>query len=342
MSFKTLKVLVLFILFSHLSCFSTSPEDLYPIQIGEKFGYISYSGELIIEPVYDSAYSFSEGLASVSKDGQYFYINETQDIVFHVDGNYAGSFSEGLANFSKNRLDGYIDKTGNVVIPGKYRNSKDFSHGFAAVKYNGEKFYINPKGENIFNSTFDECYAFNEGFAVVRIIAEDSQGLKTKIRQIINTDGEVVLSPQGFRILGSKVSNGLIYGERDNNRGFFTVEGEMLINLGSMIPSSFSEGYANVLDDKTDKEGLIDISGNWIIKPQYEHLLDLKEGLIAFQKDLRWGFLDINGNVVITNIFREVLSFSNGMAIINPRNGYNGGYVNRDGDIFLGKDYIEE
>lgn len=341
MKFKTFTVLILFILFTNLSCYSTSTENLYPIQIGDKFGYISYSGELVINPIYDRAYSFSEGLASVKKDGKYFYINEIEDIVFYVDGNYAGTFSEGLASFTNNRQGGYIDRTGNVVIPAQYRYAKDFSHGFAAVKDNGVYFYINPEGENIFNSTYEECYAFNEGYGVVRIIVEDDQGLKTKIKHIIDTDGKVVLAPQDFSIYSNKVSNGLIYGKKGNDRGFFTITGEMLINLGSMTSSSFSEGFATVYDDKTDKAGLIDVKGNWIIEPQYEHLLDLKEGLIAYQKDLRWGFLDIDGNEVITNLFREVLNFSKGMAIVNPRNGYEGGYVNKVGLVFLGKDYID-
>lgn len=342
MDFRTIKIFVLFIFLANFSCYNLPSEDLYSIQIGDKFGYITYSGELVINPIYDKASSFSEGLASVKKDGQYFYINETEDIVFNVDGNYAGTFSEGLARYTNNRQGGYIDRTGNVIIPAQYRYVKDFSHGFAAVKDNGVYFYINPEGENLFNSTYEECYAFNEGYAVVRIIVEDDQGVKTKIKQIINTDGKVILTPQDFSIFSNKVSNGLIYGKKGNDRGFFTITGEMQINLGSMTSNSFSEGFAVVYDDKTDKAGLIDLKGNWIIEPQYEHLLELKEGFIAFQKDLRWGFLDIDGNIVIPNIFYEVLNFSRGMAIVNPRDGYDGGYVNKDGEIFLGKDYIPE
>ncbi len=47
-------------------------EDLAKVQINDKFGYIDRKGELIIEAIYTEAENFSAGLASVSGDGKTF------------------------------------------------------------------------------------------------------------------------------------------------------------------------------------------------------------------------------------------------------------------------------
>ena len=86
---------------------------------------------------------------------------------------------------------------------------------------------------------------------------------------------------------------------------------------------------------------MIDTHGNWVIEPTYDALGYMSEGLIPFGKDDRYGFINIKETVVIPNIFRDVLLFSNGMARVNPRDGYDGGYVNKEGKVYLGKDYID-
>jgi len=46
-----------------------------------KWGYIDKTGKLTIEPQFDSARDFSEGLAWAGKGGKYFFINGVGKIV---------------------------------------------------------------------------------------------------------------------------------------------------------------------------------------------------------------------------------------------------------------------
>lgn len=323
------------------SCFTSSTEYLFPIKIGDKYGYINYSGELIIDPIFKSAYQFAEGLAPVELENGYAYIDESSNIVFELNADFADTFSEGKAVVLRDRLLGYIDRNGGIIISPTYKNAESFSEGFANVSFDGDKyFYINQQGENIFNKTFERCGLFNEGYAVVMDIITNNDGLKTRVSHIIDIKGDTILDFSNFQILGNKVSNGLILGKKDNNWGFITIKGNMVIDLGDNYPRDFSEGYSVVLDTTLNKYGLIDTKGKWVIKPKYEGLSDMVEGLIPFEKDDMWGFIDINENVIVNNSFWSVLPFSNGMARVNPRDGYDGGYVNKDGLIFLGKNYI--
>lgn len=59
---------------------------------------------------------------------------------------YANYFSEGLANVRKNRKFGLMDKTGRLVIGLQYDDTSSFSEGLAAVEKNGKVFYIDKTG----------------------------------------------------------------------------------------------------------------------------------------------------------------------------------------------------
>jgi hypothetical protein len=96
-------------------------------------GYINTSGDYVIEPRFERARSFSEGLAQVRLDGKWGYINETGDIVI------APAF----------------DKAG------------EFYGGEAGVKIGEEWSVINTRGQLVFKcSPQDSVSAFVEGFAV--------------------------------------------------------------------------------------------------------------------------------------------------------------------------------
>jgi hypothetical protein len=95
-------------------------EGLIPAcsRINRKCGYMDISGKSIIEPRFDSAYTFHDGLAAV---------------------------------ILNNKL-GYIDKTGKLTIPTKYDPDRepDFNEGIATVRLKGIKFFIDKNGKEYY------------------------------------------------------------------------------------------------------------------------------------------------------------------------------------------------
>src|SRR5262249_16943380 len=83
-----------------------------------KMGYCDRSWNLVIQPQFEDADTFSEGLAAVRMGGKYGYIDTTGTMVIEPQFERVGSFSEGLAMVKRSQTDpgGYIDKTGKVVI----------------------------------------------------------------------------------------------------------------------------------------------------------------------------------------------------------------------------------
>ena len=89
---------------------------------------------MAIEPRFQRAGDFSEGLAAVLVDGNHGYVDET--------GRGAGPrwppvgavhrpFSEGLAAVRVGNRAGFMDRTGKLAIPARFTSVEDFSEGIA-------------------------------------------------------------------------------------------------------------------------------------------------------------------------------------------------------------------
>lgn len=133
-----------------------------PILIGDKYGYINQTAQLIIQPQFDVASEFSEGLAAVNIRGQ--------ESLF------------GGENWGKW---GYIDKNGQLAITLIFDSVTAFSEGLAAVAVfhkllgiGGQKTYpkwgyIDKIGSWVIKPQFDMAYPFHKGKAKVNIDGQE-------------------------------------------------------------------------------------------------------------------------------------------------------------------------
>ena len=53
--------------------------------MASKYGFIDKSGKMVIEPQFDNAEPFSEGLAQVEKDGKLGFIDKSGKVVEKID-----------------------------------------------------------------------------------------------------------------------------------------------------------------------------------------------------------------------------------------------------------------
>lgn len=134
-------------------------QNLQPFQAdNEKWGYKDENGKIVIQPTYDNAYKFREGLAAVYLDEQNGYIDQTGKFVIKTDFSYIGGFSEGLAAVRTEDFKlGFIDKTGKVVI-------QPFYNGFFSVDLLTE--LVDEDGEEV-EEEYDTVWMFSNGLANV-------------------------------------------------------------------------------------------------------------------------------------------------------------------------------
>jgi len=115
---------------------------LLPVQVDGKDGFIDKTGKIIINPQFDYADFFEEGLARVRIGGKYGFIDKTGKIVSNPQFDDAGVFREGLARVRIGGKWGYIDKTGKIVIEPQFYYAGFFHEGLAEVEIGGKRGYI--------------------------------------------------------------------------------------------------------------------------------------------------------------------------------------------------------
>lgn len=294
----------------------------------EKFGFIKPDGHYLIEPVFDNAFDFCEGLALVETGGKFGYIGTTGEYVIKPFYEWASVFKDGIARVRIRDLFYNIDKTGKIIGEGFidplnilredgmgralnsverrfaeekdsgeiiiYPSESDFSCGLGRFEYyksfeRNPKFgFMNKKHQIVIPAKFSEAEKFSEGLSAVSI--------KGKWRYI--------------DIRGCYLFKGLF----DD-------------------AWSFNEGVARVR--LNDKWGYVDKKGNFVIKPQYKVSSDFSEGLAFVRKSNRalYFYINLNNEDIFNKYFSLVRPFSDGVAFAGARGKL--GLINKEGKYIV-------
>lgn len=331
---------ILFILsFAFIVSAQYQSDDWFPVVVNGKAGYIDRNGKIVLEPKYDGASYFSEGLARVSV-GRDTIITE--------------GFSQG-----------FIDETGKVVIHPQWDVVSHFSEGLAAVGYDTTKhefkignktFYtsashpsfvwgfVDKNGKLVIDVKFHGVSEFKDGLAVASmpVMSEWKYGF-------IDKSGKWIIAPQ--LDYASQFSEGLalVFSSKNKRYGYIDKAGNQVIPFKFTSAREFSEGFACVQigGDVVKPFGMsaiknqgryvfIDKVGNVVIKLKNARCRSFSEGLASFEKfgDYGEGFIDHTGKVAIKPIGGGQSEFSEGLKFVILDNGKLG-YIDRTGVIVL-------
>ena len=178
---------------------STELFPAYQMMEGEqRYGYIDLSGTFVIEPVYDYAENFSEGVAVVRTGENYQVINTSGTVVFD-NNNTILPFRNGMAAFMNMKEDtllyGYIDTKGKIIIEPSFIFADSFNEeGQAYVALPGGKSYqlIDKTGKVLETYEVDlvgnYTYAFEDGYILYGVTDTMKYG-------VLKVDGTTVLEP---------------------------------------------------------------------------------------------------------------------------------------------------
>lgn len=146
--------------------------EYFQIMQDGKTGFRDLDGNVIIEPIYESADMFSDGLSAVTltKDGLTGYIDTKGEMVIPPSFEYAGGFGNGLAPFRAHDLYGFIDRTGKKMIAPQYAWADRFAEGYCAVRNTkGQYAFINTSGTPLTEFKFEYACGFEGGKAKVQM-----------------------------------------------------------------------------------------------------------------------------------------------------------------------------
>ena len=321
------------------------PVGLFPIEVHGKWGYIDNTGKVVIEPKFDSADIFSEGLAFVNIGEKVGFIDKTGKLIveFQKGQFYFRDFSQGLAVVASNNRFGYIDRTGQLVIPLQFDGAWDFTkEGLAVIKLGKKYGYIDRTGKLVINPQFVEARGFSEGLAKIAVEVEiplklpdgKEQTILARTYGFIDQNGQRVINPQFGNVL--PFSEGLAPVEAGNDWGYIDKTGKMVISPQFEDAHTFAEGLARV--KLAGRWGFIDKTGKYVINPQFENAIGFSQGLAPVQVGGKWGYINRTGQIVITPQFDYAERFPedvpNGLARVEL--GTKWTYINRAGKQVTG------
>ena len=180
----SLASIIIFIVVSCNTNFSKKSNNfkdhkLYVVKIKDNYGYINYNGKFIINPQFDEAWDFNDGLARVVISDKYGFINHQGKFVINPQFDKAWDFSDSLALIS---------------VKVKVDNDSHYRYGYNNYGYGYNMYhtkykygYINKQGKILINPQFDKAWDFKNGLAKVKI--GNRYGY-------IRTDGKFVFNPQ--------------------------------------------------------------------------------------------------------------------------------------------------
>ncbi|MEF3305230.1 WG repeat-containing protein [Paenibacillus sp. GYB003] len=260
---------------------------LVPFSMGTKHGYMDESGTVAIEPEFDGAEPFSEGMAAVASEGKWGYIDATGKVVIMPRYDSVTAFSDGMAavgiDMNGEWKFGYIDKTGKPMRDFDYDYALPFREGYALAAKGSTFAVINKSGTNLVYKSHDDAGPYSEGLA--KVGRGDKYGF-------LNKRGEEQI-PLQFEA-GGDFSEGLAAVRSNGKWGYIGKDGTFAIEARFDHAGPFAEALAAVKIG--DKYGFVDKSGQTAISPRFDAVGSFHNGYAPAMSANKWGYIDAKGD----------------------------------------------
>ncbi len=314
---------------------ANTPVLLFPIVKDGKWGYMDAKGKVIIEPQYQLAYDFHEGLACVAVKAFRGYIDPTGEMAIKPQFGWAGNFSEGLAfvNLHKGMYGehvewykattgtGFCDKTGKVVIRlGYNQRAADFREGLS-VSGRG---FIDKTGKSV-PTEAEECDSFSEGMAAGR--KGDKWGYLSRETMKFAIPPQWTAARAFSDGLAAVAEGTFAARERNLKWGYVDKQGKLVIAVQFADAGPFSEGLAPV--KVGSKWGYVGKGGEMVVEPKYDYAWRFSEGFGRVLVGEKHGYVDRTGKVVIEPQYDAAWEFNKGLARVGI--GDKEGYIDHSG-----------
>lgn len=246
----------------------------------KKIGFLDENMNYAINPEYDSATNFIQGLSFVKKNGSGFFINKRNEKAFNTTFEDSYNFHNGIAPVKIKGKWGYIDLNGKLLIKPKYENARYFWKDFAAVQSKGKYGFINEKGEIIIDFKYEDAGGFSNN-GLVRVRKEGKWGFIDK------EDNEII--PFIYDDTEYFPDDNVALVVLNGNYLFIDKQGNKIFNKEFNKAYSFSNGLAPVFNGS--KWGYIDLKGILVIDYIFDDASEYLGNLAKVKYNGLWGLL---------------------------------------------------
>ncbi len=264
---------------------------LLPVNVNGLYGYMNTDGELVIQPEFQSAERFHNGLAVVAMKNHYGAIDKLGKLRVHFSYDALSNFEMGRAIVEKEEKLGMIDRNSKTILPTEYEDIGEVSEGLVYFLKDEKYGYCNAMGEIVIGEHFNEAYSFSKGNALVEINGNQA---------IIDTKGNYIFEPRFEKL--HQLSDSLYSFAQDDLKGIISVNGKVVVEPIYEEIGTFNDGLALVASGDTVRYinllGQVVIDKNFRTFPNYLFKGEFNNGkAIVFRKG-KYGKINLKGDIV--------------------------------------------
>ncbi len=294
---------------------------LIPFRQGKLWGYADSTGIIRIQPQFDFAGFFNNGLAPVKKGKRTEVIN-----------------SKGKPLFNWKHSSVYVDKSGLLFVEtdkgkkGVY--NKDLKVILKPV-YTAAQIIRRDKNNNpLILAWMDKRH-----LRKYRTIYKDGKQIERQFvfTGLFDKDGKAIvpLKYRSIELIGSNVIEAVAGYYNNFTYHYYTLEGQPITALDGFQISSYYSSYKHFSNGigpirKGYKFGFADSTGHIIIPMLYDDVRPFSDGLAGVRIKTKWGFINRQGEVVIPIIYDEIKPFKRGFAAVKLEGNF--GLINKKGN----------
>ncbi len=242
--------------------YNFNDNELTPVKLNEKWGYVDKAGKLKIFNKYEDASVFQNGVASVRNNNKWGFIDKKGKVIIRLKYDGVGSKYGNYYEVSINNLWGLIDTNGKPYIEIENDNIDVYeSEDLVVINKDKLSSVLRLSDLKVLAKDIQEVQAFISGRAIYKEVTSEGN----EIFGIINKSGQFTLKAKYSNL--KYINNDLYAFQRDEKWGILNNEGKIILKPTYTDILGFYDNFSVVCID--DKYGLIDTSGKVKFSVEY-------------------------------------------------------------------------
>lgn len=258
-------------------------EGLAPVKKGEKWGYIDKSGKEIIPFRFEEASLFEGGAAAVKLGEKYGFIDKAGKMLIAPQYETA-LIRQGVGIVQQEGLWHFIAMDGSLLLKEGFKDIElpmlveENSHYIKVVENQlyGLIRLQEGRAEYLVEPRYYKLFPFIDGRAFYIILHRDAQGAYTKQKDYgyIDENGKELYRWKNTRLdIFGLWEDRILAQDGMGMYGYLDPSMKVIVPFQYEEASEYCQGRALVRMD--GRYGIIDKSGGWILKPEYQSLVDM-------------------------------------------------------------------
>lgn len=298
-------------------------QNLYPVSVQRKWGYINDAGVVCIQPQFEQALSFEGPVAWVKVSTDWRLINRRGLFMGEIRVKHSAKFSEGVAVIHFGGKYGYIDTNGVWFQPPTLDSASERLDAVSAIVTEGKPGLLTSEGSVLLFGYAEGL--INLGDSLVGLKGENGWSIcnwkgEEVSRQVFD---KVKPSPGLGVVVYTKKKCGVI--DRKGRWIYKPVYDEITPPVRCVLGRYvLKKNHAYIIGDE---------NGRRVSRTKYDALYRFSEDCAIFRSGSQLGVIDAQGRVVIAPAYELISDFKNGLAFVMREDKF--GIINTEGEIII-------